>query len=106
MQKLENLGNYLASATRQEIEAEIIEYSNSVNGLNRLNSILFGAKYGVRAERFITRLIDMSTDNATTFFGTPMSSFAKAALDILGVEKYTGDDDYIRIMIDSGFRDI
>ena len=102
---LEKLGNYMETATASEIEEEVFKLSES-GGLRRLNSILYGAKYQVRSERFINNVIAMSSDDQTKFFGTPISSFAKAALDILGVKKYTGDDRYIHEMIESGFVDI
>ena len=96
----------LADKSQTEIEMILTQLSGSKSPMERLNAILFGAKYKVKTAQFIDNVSRMAGDEANTFFGTPMSSFATAVLDVLGVKKYTGDDGYILEMVESGFADV
>ena len=96
----------LADKSQAEIETVITLLSESKSPMERLNAILFGAKYKVKTAQFIDNVSRMTSGETNTFFGTPMSSFATAALDVLGVKKYTGDDGYILEMVESGFADV
>ncbi len=96
----------LAYKSQAEIETVITQLSESKSPMERLNAILLGAKYKVKNAQFLNNVSEMSGDEGNTFFGTPMSTFATAALDVLGVKKYTGDDGYILEMVESGFADV
>lgn len=84
------------------IEAIIFGAKSDLPILN-LNAVLYGAKYKVSSEKFISLLKEKLIKSEASFFGVPLSSYIVAALDVLGVEKYSGDDNLIIRLVDSNF---
>ena len=85
-----------------EFNQILLEYASSDLPIENLNAVLFGTKFGVKDDRFIGALKDMLKSDAT-FFGNPLRVFVQAALDVLGVEKYTGDESLAFRLIETKF---
>ena len=66
-----------------------------------LDSVIYGGKYKVKDLSYIERLKEHLHNSNMTFFGTPLSSFVKATLDVLDVQPYEGTDQYIKNWIDT-----
>ena len=103
---MEMLPDRLAKMSQAEIADTVLRLSKSDVPGERLQAIVCGTKYRAVTQQFLDSLEEMAGDDTAIFFGTPISSFAKAALDVLGVREYTGEDRYIHEMIESGFQGI
>lgn len=101
MQKLDDIWK----RRPEDFKTMVLKYASSDSPIENLNAVLYGAKYKLSDERFILALHKM-LDSDARFFGTPLSSFVQAALDVLGVQKYSGDDDYVMELIQSEFQQI
>lgn len=66
-----------------------------------VNAIITGTRQKIRDTAFVERLHQLTADSETKLLNVPISFFAIAALDILGIKRYTGDDEYIKKLIDS-----
>ncbi len=84
------------------VEAFLYGMDSDIPILN-LNAVNFGTKYHCQRKEFIDRLKKL-TDSNITFFGNEMKQFAVAALDVLGVQTYTGNDAFIKKLITSQFQ--
>jgi len=85
----------------ENIEAIIYGAKSDISILN-YTAVKFGTKYRITAPEYINQLRILK-DNHTEHFGVPISKMAVAALDVLEVEKYSGDDSLIIRLIDSAF---
>lgn len=78
------------------------------NGLNhngaviRMNGIMFAANFKFKKSSIIDAIKKLTEDN-TEFNGYTVSQFAFAALDVIGIEKYQGNDENIKELIDYKF---
>ena len=68
-----------------------------------VNAIIAGTQQKIRDDAFVDQLNQIADDFETKMLNIPLSFFAIAALDILGIKTYNGDDEHIKIMIDSKF---
>ncbi len=68
-----------------------------------LNAVVFGARYKYKSDDFLRSLVLLES-SPHSFFGMPMSSFVLAALDVLDVRHYDGDDEFIKRIIQSQFQ--
>lgn len=98
MQKLEDLETFRS----EELVEKVVEYATSSSSLKQLNAVLWGTKHRVRDERFIAAMLNMLNSDAR-FFGMPLSDYTQAALHVLGVQEYTGDDYSVLRLIQSDF---
>lgn len=75
----------------------------SHNGaLIRINGIMFAVKFKHSSDKIITKLKELLSDN-TEVDGYSVSQFATAALDVMGITKYTGNDENVLELIESEF---
>ncbi len=63
-----------------------------------MQAMLSGTDKRIADERFISEVKKHKNDN-TCLLNVPIGYVAKAALDVLGVEKYAGNNEYIINMI-------
>lgn len=68
-----------------------------------LNAIIFGTKYLLKDTDFINIIKSSFLNSNITFFGVEIKKIATASLHLLGVKKYTGEDHFIKELIDSKF---
>lgn len=61
-----------------------------------LNAIIFGTKFKIKNPDFISEMKNNLIKSNVKFFGTKLSSFVIASLHILGIQKYSGNDTFIR----------
>lgn len=75
-----------------------------INGgtFNVVNAIICSAKHRVSNNAVVTQ-IEKHRQNDTLVMGLPISAFANAALEVIGTQKYTGDDTFTLKLISSGF---
>ncbi len=66
----------------------------------QINAVIAGAQMHLKENTYIDGLKRLK-GSMITFFGMPMSAFVTAALDVLGVEAYNGDDEFIKRLIDA-----
>lgn len=83
----------------------VVQYATSNSPIENLNAVLFGTKYRCKEQKFIEALKKL-LDSPERFFGTPIKLYVQAALDVLGVQHYTGDDSFVTSLIQSGFETI
>lgn len=69
---------------------------------DKFNGIIECVKSNLKTAEIIERLKELKNDT-TTIAGHPIADFSMAALDILGIEKYDGDDNSIKQLIESKF---
>lgn len=100
--KFKNTNEIIELMSENNAEAIIFGAKSDLPVLN-LNAVIFCAKYNVKLENFIFMLKNSFINSDITFFGMPFSKIAIAALDVLGVEKYSGDDSLVKQLIDSKF---
>lgn len=65
-----------------------------------MQAILIGAEKKITDERFVNAVKGHKNDEIC-LLNVPISYVAKAALDVLGVEKYNGKNEYIVGMINT-----
>ncbi len=95
LQKMMNRGN----------KDSLIEGLASSSSVLRTNAIVETAKHGYKDEALLRLIRDLRNDNVGSFGDEywRVWQFAVAALDVLGVEKYTGHDEGVKQLIDSKF---
>lgn len=98
MKKLEELEEIGGEALREGV----VTYANSTSCADNISAVICGVKHGIRDPRFLSALEGMTGSDAK-IFGNRLSSFAKAALHVLGIREYTGDDDLALTLIETGF---
>lgn len=79
----------------------VIDGISSKNPIVVANAIIAGAQQNIKDSKFILELKNLVDSTDIVLMGLPVSFIAIAALDILDVEKYQGDDDYIQSLINS-----
>lgn len=67
-----------------------------------LNAIIDGTKSKIKEKWFIEAVVS-NKGNDETIMHIPISSFAYASLDVLGIEQYTGNDENVLKLIKTGF---
>lgn len=101
MKKLESMNkDFLISKMRAGDVETIISCVRSQTPIIVLNSIIFGTINGVSNIDFINQ-VKVLTDSDVTFFGNPLSAFAVAALHLLKIKEYNGNDRLINDLINS-----
>ena len=70
---------------------------------DKFNGIIACVMENIKTDKVASRLKELKNDT-TTIAGHPISDFSLAALDVLGIEKYQGDDEGIIEIIDSQFK--
>lgn len=79
---------------------EIINNLNKVGSFYKFNGIVSCVKSGNTSPEIIGKLKELKEDNSQ-IAGHKIADFSIAALDILGIEKYTGKDTGIIGLINS-----
>lgn len=80
---------------------DAITYALNASGmLARVNGIIFATLH--QKKNLASKIRELLSDH-TTAWGYETCDFATAALDILGVEKYHGDSEKIKRLIESKF---
>ena len=72
----------------------------------RMNGIIEAVKHKYKEPAVIRQIRNLITDKTGIFSltgGYNVSDFAYAALDVLGVESYTGNEEKVRMIIESKF---
>ena len=67
-----------------------------------LNAIMAGTKRKLHDDNFIKGVKDAENSDET-LMGIPLKKVAAASLHLLGVKKYSGNDETIKTMIDTEF---
>lgn len=65
------------------------------------NAVIAGTQQGITDTVFVDELKKLVSNTEIILMGIPISNIAIAALDILGITKYHGDDEYIKSLITS-----
>lgn len=68
-----------------------------------LNAIITGTRIHLLDEDFVN-CVKAATRIEDTLMGVPLSDFARASLDSLGIQKYTGDNKKIKELIQCKFK--
>jgi len=76
-------------------EEEIVRSVSSQNPLLVINAILQGTKRRIQDERYIEGL-KSACNNSKIVAGVSVADLATGALDVLEIQKYTGDDEAIK----------
>ena len=63
------------------------------------NAVIAGTQQGLTDTVFVDELKKLVSNTEIILMGIPISNIAVAALDILGIIKYDGDDEYIQNLI-------
>ena len=66
-----------------------------------VNAVIAGTQQGITDTVFVDELKKLVSNTEIILMGVPISNIAIAALDILGITKYDGDDEYIQSLITS-----
>ncbi len=72
--------------------------------IDRFNAIMAVVRFRVVNDEVETCLRKLCDDDSRAYRGNPdftVSNFAIAALDLLEMEKYDGDDEYVRELIEN-----
>ena len=83
---------------------EIIAGIHSETPIIVMNAVIAGVRQGVRDEKYIEGL-RKAAENEITLLHISIKDVAIAGLDVLGIEKYEGDDSRIKEYIAWGFKD-
>ena len=78
----------------------IVEAIESSSPILQLNGLMFASKYSVYEASDAIKKLDCK-DNK--FMGTPLSNFKIAAMHLLGIAEYKGNETQIKEMIESKF---
>ncbi len=81
---------------------EVLNNLNKKGSFYKFNGIVECVKSNLVNDEITTKLKEFKTDNSL-IAGHTISDFSTAALDIMGIEKYTGDDLGIIGLIKSKF---
>lgn len=81
----------------------IIRGINDKTPIVNYKAILSGTREGMHDRAFIKGLKRLKKSEVTLLGGVKLRDFAVAALDLLNVEKYIGDDEHIKKYISSNF---
>lgn len=84
-------------------EEAIILGINSITPILNMNAIIFGAKFKCTNKIFVDALSNRFIRSPVTLMGNEISQFALAALDVIGIQKYYGNDEFIIKLIKSNF---
>ncbi|MBP0954104.1 MAG: hypothetical protein J6M90_00510 [Oscillospiraceae bacterium] len=95
----DELINRITSGDSDAIIAGIQDNSPIV----QLNALIYGTKAKIQNSVFVNSLKSLIGSRAV-FFGVPMEKYVLAALDVLGVQNYQGDDDFVLRLIHSDFQ--
>lgn len=76
----------------------IINGISSRSSIEVLNAIVAGTRLKLKDKMFVKSL-EKAKDNEESLMGIPIKEFAIASLDILNIQKYSGDSDRVREMI-------
>lgn len=101
MQKYLNTDSFIKAIADYDTDA-IVQGITNESPIVQLNALIYGTKMKLKSQTFVGGVHSL-TDSDSVFFGVPMWKYAKAALHVLEIKKYTGDDDFILRLIDSGF---
>lgn len=102
MMKSKNTDEIIGMMKNNDTDAIIYGAESNIPILN-LNAVIFGVKYRVSSDQFISLLKDKLLKSEVSFFGMKFSKIVTAALDVLNIEKYYGDDKLIMQLINSQF---
>lgn len=80
----------------------ILEGLHHGGALLRAVAVIFMTLYKLTSKEYLDGLYALKDDNVVVS-GYKVSDFCICALDILGIEKYTGDDEQIRKLADTKF---
>ena len=81
---------------------EVVNAINDSNVIVCVIAICEAVKRQLRSENAKNAIVRSKTDNRKFWNQYYVSTFADAALDLLGFQKYTGTDDDIKALIKSG----
>lgn len=82
-------------------EETIIKGISSESQIIVANAVIAGTQQGITDTTFVDELKKLVNNTEIVLLGVPISSIATAALDILGITKYEGNDEYIHSLITS-----
>ena len=81
----------------------IIRGVNDKTPIVNYKAILSGTREGMKDRAFIKGLKRLKKSEIILLGGVKLSDFAIAALDLLNIEKYVGEDEHIKKYISSNF---
>ena len=81
-------------------ENAILEGVTHKGAIYRINALIYAVRNAVDSEKVKEKIYDLQNDKVSVD-GYKVSDFALAALDLLGIEKYTGINEQIKALIES-----
>lgn len=82
-------------------DAEVIKKCLfSASKYARIDAIRWATYHHMESSDIVARIVELKNDDSV-FFGYTVSNFAIAALEKMGIEKYEGDDEYQKDLIES-----
>ncbi|MGN1347716.1 MAG: hypothetical protein ACI4VI_02110 [Acutalibacteraceae bacterium] len=96
------VSNYLVNLMQNNDKQAIIEGLSHKGAIYRINGIIYSVLFSHTENETVSIIQNLKTDT-TLFDGYSVSDFAIAALDLLSVEKYKGNEETILKLINSKF---
>ena len=96
------MANSLIDGMRRGEKSAFVDGLSHAGAIYRMNAIGFFAKAGMYDAEIIDKIKALKQDKATLDCYS-VSDFAKAALDLIGIERYYGNSSFVKNLIDSKF---
>ena len=96
------MANELISKMQKGDRNVIFDCLSHSGAIFRMNAVGNAVIHGMNDSETISRLVELKSDNAS-LDGFTVGDFATAALDVLGCEKYRGNNDRMRSLIATRF---
>lgn len=96
------MANSLISRMRNGEKAAIMEGLSHSGAIYRMNAISFLSIFGVKDTDTTNKLKELKKDRVM-LDGYSVADFAMAALDLMKIERYSGNDEPVKNLIQSKF---
>lgn len=96
------MANSLIEGMRSGVKKAFVDGLAHSGAIYRMNAIGFYVKAGVFDEEIIDKIKELKQDEVA-LDGYSVADFAKAALDLMGIERYCGESLFVKKLIASKF---
>ena len=96
------MANSLIDRMRKGEKKAILDGLSHSGAIYRMNAISFFAISRIQDAEIESKIMELKNDD-TVLDGYSVSDFASAALDLLGIETYTGNKALVKDLIESKF---
>lgn len=96
------MANHLIDRMKKGDKKAIVDALSHSGAIYRMNAISFCAIWKIKDPEVENRIKELKQDDVT-LDGYRVSDFAAAALDLMGIETYTGNRIFTKNLIDSKF---